>query len=144
MRPIMSIVLPAENGTMARIGFAAGQAACAKLEPASAGAPRMAAESFRKLRRLCAGMFPPECACLSAAGFRRMMPRLWPGGKALCSRIALGVKLGFHPRVRELALRDPIVLPSFPGRHGRNANADFYLGSRPPSHSESGGHGAMV
>src|SRR4029450_11775144 len=70
MRPIMSIVLPAEKGTMARIGFAVGQAACAKLERASAGAPRTAAENFRKLRRLCVGMFPPKyapvCCRLSA------------------------------------------------------------------------------
>jgi hypothetical protein len=45
------MVLPAENGTMARIGRAAGQAACANAGPASIGAATALAENCRNLRR---------------------------------------------------------------------------------------------
>ncbi len=65
MRPIMSMVLPAENGTMARIGLAEGQA-CAAAMRGSAGAAKAAAVSDKKRRRLLVViMFPPlQRACV--------------------------------------------------------------------------------
>jgi len=58
------MVLPAENGTMARIGFADGQAVCAKAGRATAGADSAAAESFRNRRLLCNMVFPRMCAAI--------------------------------------------------------------------------------
>jgi len=44
----MSMVLPAENGTMARIGFAAGQPLYEAAGPTSAGVAIAPAENLRK------------------------------------------------------------------------------------------------
>ena len=56
------MVLPAENGTMARIGFAVGQAPCAKAARGNAGATSAAAESWRRRRRLCVMIVYPQVA----------------------------------------------------------------------------------
>ena len=66
------MVLPAENGTMARIVFADGQAvACAAAMRGRAGAASAPADSLRKWRRLCAVMILPHsvytCSTLNSA-----------------------------------------------------------------------------
>src|SRR5262249_46650889 len=65
MRPRMSMVLPAENGTIARIGLAVGHAAWANADRTRVGAANALDESWRNLRRLCVSMLSPGyCASL--------------------------------------------------------------------------------
>jgi hypothetical protein len=45
---------------MARIGFAAGQAVCAKAERENAGIARAPMENCRKVRRLAVMLFSPK------------------------------------------------------------------------------------
>ena len=63
------MVLPAENGTIARIGRAVGQAACANAGRTSTGAARTPAEILRNVRRLCFFMRFPQLTCATSFYF---------------------------------------------------------------------------
>src|SRR6188508_487830 len=94
MRPRMSMVLPAENGTMARIDRAAGHAACANAGRTSIGVANMPAESCRNLRRSCIFILFPR---LSSS-------RGCPRNKAVA--LAIRPCLGFHGQNGERQMPD--------------------------------------
>src|ERR1700687_2871952 len=114
MRPRMSMVLPALNGTTARIGLPAGQA-LALGKRGSAGAARAAAVSVKKWRRL------------------RSVTAILP------ENYNWRVFLLPHDGMAFFFCHDA-VQSTMPESKREKCHADFDLGPYPPAHARSGGH----